>query len=108
MLAAFTLVQASAVRVSIVVPLVTLVLLEFFPDSVLSPWVSRMIAFSRSGFGSDASVSGTPFDSACQAHTRPIVTLVLPFGFIESILVLRSCDLLKAGVSGIRVTSEPQ
>src|SRR5262245_23899579 len=55
---------------------------------VLSPSVSRINALSRSEAGADASVKGAPVVKACHPQTMPIVTLVLPFGTMLSILAL--------------------
>src|SRR4051794_37752502 len=56
---------------------------------VLSPSVNSTITLSLSGAGSVPCVSGKLLVSACQPHTNPIVTLVLPAGFMASILLLR-------------------
>src|SRR5436190_12299912 len=95
MFAAFTLVQAAAVRASIDEPLVVQ---RFW---VLSPSVSSTITLSLSGAGSEPCVIGSLLVSARQPHTRPMVTLVLPDGFIASILELR---LVNPAVSSTSVS----
>src|SRR5688500_15843545 len=78
MFAALMLAQASLVRLSIDDELVVQRFL------VLSPSVSRMMTLSRVGSGAAATVNGALAVSACHAQTRPIVTLVRPFGVIAS------------------------
>src|ERR1044072_1192308 len=46
--------------------------------SVFSPSVSRITTLSTSFAAAVPSVSGAPVESACHAHARPIVTLVVP------------------------------
>src|ERR1043166_9973982 len=95
MLAALALVQANAVRASIAEPL------ELQRFCVLSPSVSSTITLSLSGAGSLPWVSGSLLVSACQPHTSPMVTLVLPDACIASILELR---LVKPAVSRMSVS----
>src|SRR3954471_10971502 len=83
MLAALAFWQASAVRASMADELV----LQRF--CVLSPSVSRMITLSLSGEGSEPCGSGRSLVSACQGHTRPLVTLVFPASFMASLLLFR-------------------
>src|ERR1700749_4054891 len=95
MLAALALVQASAVRGSICESL------DDHRFCVLVPSVNSTTTLSRSGEGSAACDSGRLVVSECQAHSSPIVTLVLPDATIESILLLR---LVKPVVSSTSVS----
>src|ERR1043165_8039821 len=95
MFAALALAQAAAVRASIDEPLVV----QRF--CVLSPSVSSTITLSLSGAGSLPWVNGSLLVNACQPHTSPIVTLVLPDACIASILELR---LVKPVVSRMSVS----
>src|SRR5262245_20703582 len=97
--AALTLVHASAVRASMFEVDVVQRFLVF------SPSVSSTITLSRSGAGSVAWVNGTLGVRACQPHTRPMVTLVLPAAVIPLTLLWRAVQSL---VSRIACVSDPQ
>src|ERR1044072_4684825 len=94
MFAALALVQARAVPASMLDSLVD----QRF--CVLVPSVSSTITLSLSGAGSLPSGSGWLEVSACQAQTRPMVTLVFPAACIALILLLR---LVKPVVSRMSV-----
>src|SRR3979409_1618355 len=101
MFEALALVQASAVRAS---------MLDSLDDQrfcVLVPSVSRMITLSLSGAGSEPSVSGRFGVSECHPHSSPMVTLVLPDACMASILLLRLVHPVESrmSVSGIIAVS---
>src|SRR5215471_5256883 len=96
MFAAFTLVQAKAVRASIEDSLV----LQRF--CVLVPSVNSTITLSRSGAGAEASVNGRFDVRACQPHTNPIVTLVLPAACIASTLEFKAVQSVESGIAPAR------
>src|SRR3954469_8001587 len=99
MLAALTLVQAALVRASICDELCD------HRFCVFSPSVNSTITLSRSGAGAAAPMSGKLPVRACQPHTRPMVTLVLPAAVIWSTL---PCSAVQSVLSGITCVSDPQ
>src|SRR5262245_10645333 len=105
MLAFLMLVQTNAVRASMVDSVVTFWLWRLSHDSVLSPSVRMITTLSRLGAGAVPSGNGRLDVRACQAHTSPMVTLVLPLGLISSTL---SLSAVQSVLSGIAFASEPQ
>src|ERR1044072_2101422 len=103
MFAALALVQAGAVRAS---------MLDSLDDQrfcVLVPSVSSTITLSLSGAGSLPSGSGWLDVRACQPQTRPIVTLVFPGASIPLclLLVLVKPVVSRMSVNGMSDASVP-
>src|SRR5262245_37906163 len=98
-------VHTCAVRASISDRVVIFLLLMLSQASVLSPAGRMMITLSKSGAGAAAPVYGVLDVSACQAQTSPMVTLVMPFGFMSSTLLL---SFVQSNVRGCAFAISPQ
>src|ERR1041384_6078782 len=72
--------QTAAVRLSIWLGLVVKRV------ALVRPSVSRILTFSTSGRSTCPCLNGSVGLSACQPHIMPIVTLVMPAGFMVSTL----------------------
>src|SRR4051794_17040310 len=91
MLAALTLSQALLVRASITEAV------ELQRFWVFSPSVIRMMTLSRSVAAAGA-LNGATGDINWKAQARPMVTLVLPVGFIWSILAFSAVQSSESGI----------
>ena len=73
---------------------------SFKASEKLSRSVSRIRTLSRSGAGAVPCVSGAPVESACPATQARWFTLVVPSGFIASMVVFSLFQLLVSVRSG--------